>query len=202
VDQFRKDLSEKSITRHRDLGITADGNTSLARGILNWSGGKVRVANFMNGMFGKSNDNLKIFDINGKNYAAQYMIWMAMEGTRVQFPPELSSFLGKHGGQMLNQMREKCVNQIALEKRSSINFMDHEIFNKVCFVDNRNPDDPALQYDPNTAKPLHPELVEEWADRAAANIGFAIFDFLKSASAGQWQVGNDQCEIPFKKDSR
>lgn len=180
-------------------GPQADGNTALARGILNWSGGKVRVANLTGGMFGKKNENLKVFDVDGKNFAAQYMIWMAMEGTRVQFPPELSSFLGRHGGQMLNQMREKCLNQIALEKRSPSNFMDHEVFNKVCFVDNRSPDDPALQYDPNTNKPLYPELVEEWGDKAASNIGFAIFDFLKAAGRDEWLPGNDQCEIPFKK---
>lgn len=183
-------------------GPQADGNTALARGILNWSGGKVRVASFMEGMFGKNNENLKLFESNGKNYAPQYLIWMAMEGTRVQFPPELSSFLGKHGGQMLNQMREKCVNQIAPEKKSSINFMDHEIFNRVCFVENRSIDDPALQYDPLTNKPLYPEIVEEWADRAAANIGFAIFDYLKSAGSGKWQPGNDQCEIDYKKGGK
>ena len=131
-----------------------------------------------------------------------YLIWMAMEGTRVQFPPELSSFLGKHGGQMLNQMREKCINQIAAEKRSSPNFMDHEVFNKICFVDNRSVDDPALQYNEETNKPLNPEVVDEWADRAAANIGFAIFDFLKSASAGNWQYGNDQCDVAFKGDPK
>ncbi len=183
-------------------GPQADGNTSLARGILNWSGGKVRVANFIEGMFGKANENLKLFNSQGKNYAPNYLIWMAMEGTRVQFPPELSSFLGKHGGQMLNQMREKCINQIAAEKRSSPNFMDHEVFNKICFVDNRSADDPALQYNPETNKPLNPEAVDEWGDRAAANIGFAIFDFLKSASAGNWQYGNDQCDVAFKGDPK
>lgn len=182
-------------------GPQADGNTALARGILNWSGGSVRVANLMGGMFGKKNENLKTFDLNGKNFSASYLIWMAMEGTRVQFPPELSSFLGRHGGQMLNQMREKCLNQISPEKPSSKNFMDHEVFNQVCFQDNLPASDPRLAFDPGTNKPLNPQAVEEWADKAATNIGFAIYDFLKKASTGDWQVGNDQCEKVHAKES-
>ena len=182
-------------------GPKADGDSALARGILNWSGGGIRVANFMSGMFGDKNENLKKF-ITGeqsKNLAPNYLVWMAMEGTRVQFPPELSSFLGKHGGQMLNQMREKCINQISLQKPSSPQFMDHEIFEKVCFVNNRSKSDPLLASDPATGKPLYPEIFEEWADHAAYNIGFSIFDFLKSMSDGKLLPGNDQCEIIYPK---
>ncbi|MGZ3746057.1 MAG: hypothetical protein ACXWQA_00295 [Pseudobdellovibrionaceae bacterium] len=180
-------------------GANADGNSSLAKGINQWSGGKVRVANFMDGMFGNKGENLKTFDANGVNYAPQYLFWMAMEGTRVQFPPELSSFLGKHGAQMLNQMREKCLNQISSEKRSSAVFMDHEIFNKVCFVNNLSPNDPALAFDQNTNKPLDPEKVEAWLDRASFNIGYAIFYYLKDISSGVVHAGNDQCEMLYKK---
>ncbi len=178
-------------------GPNADGNSALAKGILNWSGGSVRVANFMEGLFGKKNENLKTFDRDGKNYAGQYLIWMAMEGTRVRFPPELSSFMGKHGGQMLNGIREKCVNQISPEKPSSPQFVEHEVFNKVCFMNNLEPGHPDLAYDPATNLPLHPEKVEEWADRAAQNAGWAIFDFLKTASAGNWMPSNDQCESVY-----
>lgn len=178
-------------------GPNADGNTSLARGIMQWSGGSVRVADLAHGMFGKGGENLKTFDSGGKNYAAQYLFWMAMEGTRVQFPPELSSFVGKHGGQMLNQMRDKCLNQISPAKASSPQFMDHEIFNKVCFVNNLNPGHPDLAFNPNTNKAIYPDRVEAWLDRAAFNIGYAIFYYLKDMSKGVVRPTNDQCEIPY-----
>jgi hypothetical protein len=175
-------------------GPNADGNSSLAKGILTWSGGSVRVANLMDGLFGKKNENLKTFDQGGRNFAGNYLIWMAMEGTKVRFPPELSSFMGKHGGQMLNGIREKCINQISPEKPSSPIFFEHEVFNKVCFLNNLEPGHPDLAYDPQTNEPLHKEKVEAWADRATMNAGWAIFDFLKTASGGTWLPNNDQCE--------
>lgn len=178
-------------------GPQANGDSSLARGILNWSGGSVRVANLVDGMFGGRNDNLKAFDLNGKNYAGPYLIWMAMEGTRVRFPPEVSSFMGKHGGQMLNGIREKCLSQISTDKPSSPQFMDHEMFNKVCFIGNLYPGHPDLAFDPSNNQALHPEKVEEWLDRAAWNAGWAIFEFLREGAAGNWRVTNDQCEAVY-----
>lgn len=183
-------------------GANADGNTSLARGIMQWSGGSVRVADLANGMFGKKGENLKVFESNGKNYAPQYLFWMAMEGTRVQFPSELSSYLGKHGAQMLNQMREKCLNQISPAKASSPVFMDHEIFRKVCFVNNLSPGDPSLEFNPTTNKPNYPEKVEEWLDRAAFNIGYAIFYYLQDMSQGIARPSNDQCEVVYPRKEK
>ncbi len=185
-------------------GPKADGNTGLARGILSWSGGSVRVANLMDGLFGNQGANLRTFDItlpNGqtKNLAPNYLIWMAMEGTRVKFPPEAASFLGKHGGQMLNQVREKCLRQISPDKASSTNYADHEVYRTVCFHNNRTPEDPQLRFDPNTAAPLHPEVVEAWLNRAAFNAGYAIYDYLKKAGEGSWAPGNDECEVVFPK---
>ncbi|CAN5716133.1 hypothetical protein BH10BDE1_BH10BDE1_03750 [soil metagenome] len=183
-------------------GPKGDGDSALARGILTWSGGSVRVANFVEGLFGNKGGNLKTFDgvgsEAGKNFAGNYLIWMAMEGTRVRFPPEVSSFMGKHGGQMLNGIRDKCLAQIATDKPSSVQFMDHEIFRKVCFLNNLAPGDPDLAFDPSTNKPIHPERVEEWLDRGAWNSGWAIFEFLKeSAEKGPTRPANDQCEVPF-----
>lgn len=183
-------------------GPKGDGDSSLARGILTWSGGSVRVASFTDGMFGNKGENLKTFDGTGseagKNFGGNYLIWMAMEGTRVRFPPEISSFMGKHGGQMLNGIRDKCLAQISTDKPSSPQFMDHEIFNKVCFMNNLAPGHPDLKFDAATNKPLHPERVEEWLDHAAWNAGWAIYDFLKeSAETGNSRPGNDQCEVPY-----
>lgn len=179
-------------------GPRGDGESSLARGILNWSGGSVRVANLIDGMFGNKGANLNTFDLDGKNHGGAYLIWMAMEGTRVKFPPEIASFMGKHGGQMLNGLREKCLAQISSDKPSSQIFMDHEVFSEVCFINNLDRNHPDLVFDPETNKALNPSKVEEWLDRAAYNAGWAIFDFLKEASQDRWRPGNDQCEVVFK----
>lgn len=176
-------------------GPRADGDSSLARGILTWSGGSVRVANLSEGMFGKKNENLRTFDLDGRNLAGQYLIWMAMEGTRVRFPPEIAAFMGKHGGQMLNGIREKCLSQISSDKPSSPQFMDHEVFNKVCFMENLEPEHPDLEFDEETNEPLHPEAVEKWLDRAAWNAGWSIFDFLRSIADKGWPLNQDECEL-------
>ncbi|MBX3016534.1 MAG: hypothetical protein KF767_01495 [Bdellovibrionaceae bacterium] len=180
-------------------GPKGDGDSPLARSILNWSGGGVRVANFMEGMFGNKNENLKTFDIDGVNYGGQYLIWMAMEGTRVKFPPEVASAMGKHGGQMLNGIREKCLSQISIEKASSPNFMDHEIFRAVCFMENLYAGHPDLEFDPASGQPRHPERVEAWLDRAAWNAGWAIYEYLKEMASGTVRPNNDQCEMVYKK---
>lgn len=181
-------------------GPMANGDSPLAKGILNWSGGEVRVANLIDGMFGKKNENLKTFDLDGRNLGGNYLVWMAMEGTRVRFPPELSGFMGKHGGQMLNGIREKCLTQISSSKKSSPIYMDHEVFNKVCFMDNLYPSHPDLQFDPATDKPRNPEAVEAWLDKGAWNAGWAIFEFLREASEKGFRPGLDQCELVFKKE--
>ena len=108
--------------------------------------------------------------------------------------------MGKHGGQMLNGIREKCLAQISTDKPSSPNFVDHEIFNKVCFMDNLVPGHPDLAFNPQNNKPLHPAKVDEWLDRAAWNAGWAIFEFLREAAEGHWRIGNDQCEAVYPKN--
>lgn len=180
-------------------GENADGNTALAKGILQWSGGNVRVANLVDGMFGKKNENLKTFDYQGKNFAPQYLFWMAMEGTRVQFPSELSSFVGKHGAQMLNQLKEKCLNQISTKKTSTPQFMDHEIFKKICFTNNLKPGHPDISFNPETNKAIYPEKVDAWLDQAAFNIGYSIFEYLKDLSLSVPHPSNDQCELIYPK---
>ncbi len=185
-------------------GPNADGDTALARGILNWSGGSVRVANLVDGLFGNKNANLSTFDITTpggavKNLAGNYLIWMAMEGTRVKFPSEAANFIGRHGAQMLNRVRDTCLRQISPDKASSPNYPEHEIYRDVCFFNNWSLEDPRLKFDPDTAEPLHPEAVEEWLDRAAYNAGWAIFQYIKDGSGGHWKPGNDQCEKVFPK---
>ena len=188
-------------------GPNADGDTALARGILNWSGGDVRVANLIEGLFGNKNGNQGIFDVTmadglKKNLAGNYMIWMAMEGTLVKFPSEASNFIGKHGAQMLNRVRDNCLKQISPDKASSPQYPEHEIYRDVCFFNNWQPGDPRLKFDPETAAPLNPQAVEEWLDRAAFNAGWAIFQYLQDAGNGRWQPGNDECEKVFPGGNR
>lgn len=182
-------------------GIRADGVSSWAKGILNWSGGAIRVADFMKGgMFANHSDNLKTFQIDGKNYGGNYMIWMAMEGTRVKFPPEVSSIVGKHGGKMLNWVREKCLRQISIDKKSKASYQDHEIFRNVCFAENLEYGHPDLAFNKDTLLPVYPEKVEAWLDRAAFNGGWAVFDYLDSvARSDVWPAELNQCELVYPK---
>lgn len=185
-------------------GERADGDTDLARGILNWSGGAVRVANLRDELFGNNGGNLKIFDVTlpggtVRNLGGNYMIWMAMEGTRVKFPPEASNFIGRHGAQMLNRVRDNCLKQINPASLSTPNYPEHEIYRDVCFFNNWSPEDPRLRFDPETAEPLHPADVELWLDRAAYNAGWAIFQYLKDGGQGNWRPGNNECEKVFPR---
>ena len=59
----------------------------------------------VNGLFGNDGQNFQVFDLmtNGmsRNFAGNYFIWMAMEGTKVEFPPQVRRYLGEHQAQML-----------------------------------------------------------------------------------------------------
>jgi hypothetical protein len=180
-------------------GRNYDGTGDLAKGLLNWSGGNIRVANFIQGMYGNKGENLKTFERNGVNYAGPYLIWMAMEGTKVQFPSETSEYVGKHGAQMLNQQREKCLSQISTDKPSKPYFKEYEVYNKICFADNLYPGHPDLQFDPQTNKPLNEMAVHKWLDKASANAGWAIHDFLFGVSQGKVTPSIDQCDVLYPK---
>ncbi len=180
-------------------GNTADGRSGLSTNLLTLSGGSIRVANLKDGLFGPGNS--KIFDVaerrgKVKNLMGQYMIWMAMEGTRVTFPPEMEPYVGRHKAQMLNQLRERCKNFIATAPQKATERMkDYLAFKDVCFFNNGKPTDKALQYDPNTDQPINSEALDAWANRAAINAGWAIYEYLKTeGAAGKWQPAKNECE--------
>jgi mono/diheme cytochrome c family protein len=180
-------------------GNTADGRSGLATNLLTLSGGSIRVANLKDGLFGAGNAaQFEVTDARGraKNLAPQYLIWMAMEGTRVTFPPEMEPYVGRHKAQMLNQLRERCKNFIATSpQRATERMKDYLAFKDICFFRNGKPTDKNLQFDPNTDQPLNPEALEAWADKAAINIGWAIYEYLKTeGSAGKWQPAKNECE--------
>jgi len=180
-------------------GNIADGKSGLATNLLTLSGGSIRVANLKDGLFGAGNS--KLFDVEErrgrtKNLMGQYMIWMAMEGTRVTFPPEMEPYVGRHKAQMLNQLRERCKNFIATAPQKATERMkDYLAFKDVCFFNNGKPTDRQLQYDPNTDQPLNPAALDAWANRAAINTGWAIYEYLKTeGAAGKWQPPKNECE--------
>jgi hypothetical protein len=180
-------------------GSTADGRSGLATNLLTLSGGSIRVANLKDGMFGAGADELfKVIDNSGKprNLSGNYLIWMAMEGTRVTFPPEMEPYVGRHKAQMLNQLRERCKNFIATSPQKATERMkDYLAFKDVCFFNNGKPTDKQLQFDPSNDQPVNPAALDAWADRAAINVGWAIFDYLKTeGSAGKWQPAKNECE--------
>jgi mono/diheme cytochrome c family protein len=180
-------------------GGTADGRSGLATNLLTLSGGSIRVANLKDGMFGAGADELfKVIDNSGRprNLTGNYLIWMAMEGTRVTFPPEMEPFVGRHKAQMLNQLRERCKNFIATSPQKATERMkDYLAFKDICFFKNGKPTDRQLQFDPNTDQPVNPATLDAWADRAAINVGWAIYDYLKTeGSAGKWQPAKNECE--------
>lgn len=182
-------------------GTTADGRSGLATNLLTLSGGSIRVANLKDGLFGPGNQTQ--FDVPARNrfgkkqnLAGNYLIWMAMEGTRVTFPPEMEPYVGRHKAQMLNQLRERCKNFIASSpQKASDKMKDYLAFRDVCFYKNGKPDDKDIQFDPSTDQPLNPEALEAWADRAAINVGWAIFEYLNTeGSAGKWQPLKNECD--------
>jgi mono/diheme cytochrome c family protein len=186
-------------------GPQGDGNSTFATALLSWSGGNVRVANLMDGLFGNKGANLKTFnstfpeDGTPRNLAGNYLLWMTTEGTRVSFPPEAANYLGRHKAQMLNLFREKCMSYItSAQQTTKPIYQDYEIFKDVCFFENRSPDDPLLQFNPDTGSPLHPDELEAWMDRAAFNAGWTIFDYLVSAASGKWWPSNDSCDKEAK----
>ncbi len=125
-----------------------------------------------------------------------------MEGTKVQFPSEASEFVGKHGAQMLNQQREKCLSQISTDKPSKPHFKEFEIYNKICFAENLQPGHPDLAFDPSTNKPLNEVAVQQWLDKASANAGWAIYDFLLEVSSGKVRPSIDQCDVLYPKKEK
>jgi hypothetical protein len=190
-------------TCERCHGQTGRGESQYAESIRIWTGGAVSVADFKDGLFGNDGQNFQVFDLmtNGvsRNFAGNYFIWMAMEGTKVEFPPQVRRYLGEHQAQMLKGVRDACGGQIPTSQiaQSPIQ-LPYEIYEKVCRFGNLPVDDPSIQYDGATGQPLNPEAQKKWLDRAAFNAGWMIFDYLKEKGAkDQWMPGRRDCEKVF-----
>ena len=182
-------------------GGKGDGNSAIANGLLQLSNGEIRVANFVDGMFGNTGKNLHEFNTVGvqdmvRNLGGNYLIWMAMEGTRVNFPPAAAPYVGKHKAQMLNGIRDKCLQFIPTAQQAyKTIYGDYAVFKNVCFFNNGNPADPELQFDPSTGIPVNRVAQDAWADRAAINAGWAVYEYLKNdATRSGFAPSPTECE--------
>ena len=186
---------------HGRLG-EADG--ALAQNLDKWSGGSIRVANFRRGLFGEKEANLAQFlkaDASGEavDYSGNYFIWMAIEGTKMNPPPQVADLLGTNKAQMLKTIMDRCVKQIPSNpKAAKPYFRDYDLFTEVCTHDNLPLTDPSLQFDPETGKALNQEALDRWMKKAAANAGWTIYDYVRSSLAvGKQQFPQTECEKNF-----
>jgi len=189
-------------------GNEATSKSALASNLLTISGGNIRVPSFRDELFGRNGENLEQFntvkrDIFGPrtiSLAPNYLIWMAMEGTKVVFPPVFEPYLGKHKAQMLNQVRERCKGLIETSpQKLSDRMIDYGVFKDICFYRNGNPKTKEIQYNPETDEPVNEKMLEQWADRAAINVGYTIFKYLKDSLPDQLQETPANCEKRFPK---
>ena len=168
-------------------GPHANADTYLAKTILSLSGGDVRVANLHDGLVGMRGANLSAFDVvadNGvrRNLAGNYLIWMASGGTKVKFPEGLVEIIGPNGGNMLFLVRQLCQNLLpGGSQTANPTWQNYDVLFKSCAFD--NPITPELGFGADGRTPLNPALQNAWLDRAAKNVGWAIFSYLKTKVA-------------------
>lgn len=188
-------------------GDSGDGKGDIADRLRAASGGEVDVASFKDGMFGDTGRNLSRFLLDpgdgggARSYAPNYMIWMAMEGTNINVPPDAAPYLGTHRAKMLMQIRDRCSYLIPTSQRAMTpNHGQYEIFRDVCLYQNLPVDTPEIQYDPDDGLPVNQEALDRWLDRGAFNAGFAIFSYLRDAYAnGSWQVRQGECSKVYPR---
>ena len=164
-------------------GPHGNADSYLAKTILALTGGQVRVANLHDGLVGMRAANLTAFDVveNGvtRNLAGNYLIWMASGGTKVTFPEGLGDLIGPNGGNMLFLVRQSCAHLLPGEaQQAKETSQSYDMLFKTCAFDNLPSAEVGFAADGHT--PLNPALQQAWLDRAAQNVGWAIFYYLKT----------------------
>lgn len=193
-----------NITCAKCHGRLGEADGPLASNLKKWSGGQIRVANFKTGLFGQDGANLAAFEQTGpdgklRDLSGNYFIWMALEGTKMNPPPQVAELLGSNKAQMLKTIMDRCARQIPTNpKAAKPYFRDYEIFNDVCSYNNLPPTHPSLQYDEETGEPLNPAALDKWLRKGAANAGWTIYDYVKSKVAkGEQTYPQTECEKVF-----
>jgi hypothetical protein len=102
---------------------------------------------------------------------------------------------------MLKTIMDRCARQIPSHpKADKPYFRDYDIFRDICTFDNLAVNDPSLQFDPDSGKPINPEAQNVWLRKAAANAGWAIYDYVKTKlTKGQIQFTQSECEKAYPK---
>ena len=156
-------------------------------------------------MFGGDGANIMQFHRPDKDGGAidlsgNYFIWMALEGTKMNPPPEVDDILGPNKAQMLKTIVDRCARQIPSHPKASKSyFRDYDLFNDVCTHDNWPVTDERLLFDPDTTKPVNPDAMDLWLRKSAANAGWVIYDYVKSQiTKGKQQFPQSECEAVFK----
>jgi len=104
--------------------------------------------------------------------------------------------LGNHGAQMLKQIKDRCSRQIpSSPKNSSPNLIDHDIYRDICLFDNLPATTPAIQFKAENGLPVNPGAQEQWLNKAALNAGWAIYEYVRQATATDvWQPSPADCD--------
>lgn len=197
-------------------GGDGNGKTGIADAILN-ADGTTRVANLTGGLFGGHGKNLEKFSAGenssgrleaGKNYAPNYLYWMANGGTRVQFPEVakklLNSTVAGVSGNMISPLIKDCQNLVPGIK--SVNggslligtgMPSLKMFREVCAFKNYSPDDPKIVFKmiDRVVVPASAEA-KEYTRNAGRNIAAFIYAYLRDeVSKGKFTPPLTQCEL-------
>jgi mono/diheme cytochrome c family protein len=179
--------------------VKCHGRLGKGDGVIAKDFRQIEPANFVNGMFGLGGDNLHHFDAPDQatgivtNYASQYFVWMAMEGTRLrEIPPAAQDIVGKYGGRMLGQIRDNCFRLLTGEKQRA---RDGLLYEQACTFNNLPLTDPTLALDV-AGEPLNRPAVEAWLDHAAQNAGLLIFQYVRDELArGSFRPSQGECNL-------
>ena len=126
---------------------------------------------------------------------------MALEGTKMNPPPEVAELLGSNKAQMLKTIMDRCARQIPSNSKAAKPFFrDYDLFNEVCTHDNWPLTDERIQYDLETGLAKNPGELDVWLRKAASNAGWMIYDYVRSQiSKGVQQYSQGECEAVFSK---
>lgn len=179
--------------------VKCHGRLGKGDGVIAKDFRQIEPANFVNGMFGLGGENLRHFDApvdaqgTVQNFAPQYFVWMAMEGTRLrEIPPAAQDIVGKYGGRMLGQIRDNCFRLLTGEKQRA---RDGLLYEEVCTHNNLSLTSPDLLLD-GAGEPLNRAAVEAWLDQAAQNAGLLIFQYVRDELArGTFRPSQGECDL-------
>jgi len=164
-------------------GTHANADSALAKTILALTGGRTRVANLHDGLFGHGGANAAMFDAaqldgTSRNLAPNYLVWMASGGTNAEFPKELHEIIGEHGGNMLFLVRANYCAKLLDNALGHFepNYQPYQLVSKACTLN--NPITPNLGFAADKVTPLDAAAQSAWLDRAVRNVGFAIYRYL------------------------